>query len=680
MPEPTSGNHTQAIPREAPKSSDAQGRSATTKNVNGRRPHSGTVHNQVVETLRQSEARYRRIAQAVTDYVFTVQVEDGRVVETTHGSGCEAVTGYTAEEFANDPFLWIRMVPKEDRDAVCRQASQVLSGGNPKPLEHRVWRKDGVLRWLQNTLVPHYDSQGRVFSCDGLIRDITDRKVAEETLRQSQDMLAQAQRIASIGSWEWNIRTDEMIWSEQTYRMSGVEPGLAVPSHRWFLAHIHPDDRPLVVEAIERALLGGASYDVEYRFVASDSSTRWVHGQGEVVFDGSGQPSRMLGTVLDITERKQAVTLLQESESRYRTLVENMQVGIALLDSDHNIVMTNAALATMFHKSAADFAGRKCFREFEGREGVCEHCLGCRAMITGRPQEADTVCVRDDGTCFPARLQAFPTYAADGVVSGWIEIVEDITERKRAEEEARQRQAELAHVSRLNVMGELASGLAHELNQPLSTILCGAELSLRLSQSETKAAGELTDVLRDVAAEAERAGQIIHRLRRFVSKRPGVRSTVDVNALVQETLKLANPDAMQHGVAVRLELADSMPAIQADSIQVQQVMLNLIRNAIDAMKAPGMARRELRIQTATQDADTIEVAICDTGKGLDAEAIGRLFEPFFTTKPEGMGIGLSISRSIVESHGGHLSATSNPDGGMTFRFTLPTSGGTRDGD
>ena len=265
-----------------------------------------------------------------------------------------------------------------------------------------------------------------------------------------------------------------------------------------------------------------------------------------------------------------------------------------------------------------------------------------------------------------------------GEVIGALSSAHDITDQRRAEEEARQRQAELAHISRLHMVGEMASSLAHELNQPLTAILCGMELCQQMIRDGTADPVEVNDTMASVAGAADLAGRILRRLRRFACRHEPQRSPTNINALVREAAEIAAPDARRHGVTVRLQLADSEPLVPVDCVQIEQVILNLARNAIEAMDEQATDPRELRIATSENGTDAIEVAVSDTGPGMSDEALARLFVPFYTTKPEGMGIGLSISRSIVEAHGGSLRAVRNPDRGMTFRFTLPLVRGCTD--
>jgi len=248
---------------------------------------------------------------------------------------------------------------------------------------------------------------------------------------------------------------------------------------------------------------------------------------------------------------------------------------------------------------------------------------------------------------------------------------------KRIEAQAREHQAELAHVLRLGTMGEMAAGLAHEINQPLGAIANYAQgCVLRLRNGSIEAAG-LLPIVEQIAGEALRAGEIIRRLRDLVRKEIPQQAEVDLNALVRESTRMIEPEARQHGISVRLELAADLPRVACDSIQIEQVVINLLLNGVDAVQAANNGERNLAVSTAVAGAAGVEVAICDSGVGVP-DPPADVFAPFFSTKPNGLGMGLSISRSIIEAHGGHLSAKRNSRCGSTFRFTLPVGDASAD--
>lgn len=266
-----------------------------------------------------------------------------------------------------------------------------------------------------------------------------------------------------------------------------------------------------------------------------------------------------------------------------------------------------------------------------------------------------------------------PLKDAQGRITHFISTGKDITERRRAEQELRRHQAELAHVARLNTMGEMAAGLAHELNQPLSAIVNYSQGCIRRLRAGKAGAEELLPAMEQVHAQAERAGEIIRRVRNFARKSEPCRAAMDVNAMIHEVAELAEPDMRRHQARLRLELAKRTPPVLADMIQIEQVLLNLILNGLEAMEAVRADDRELVIRTEPANPDTVKVTVRDSGPGLSTRVERRVFDPFFTTKPKGMGMGLSLSRSIVEAHGGRLWVLPEARRGAAFQFTLPVA-------
>ena len=251
------------------------------------------------------------------------------------------------------------------------------------------------------------------------------------------------------------------------------------------------------------------------------------------------------------------------------------------------------------------------------------------------------------------------------------QLQREIVEREKAEVLAKLRQEELAHVARLNTLGEMASNLAHELNQPLTAIVAYAGSCLRRLRSDQWDEAELIDELEKTAKQAKRGGEIIKRLRRLVSRRESERAPTDINDSIRDIAAFLEWESRARGVCVRLVLDDSLPSVQADRVQIEQVLLNLMRNGLEAMEDVDQPELTVKTGLAADSSNDIEVQVIDQGRGCDPDMLSWLFEPFFTTKPDGLGLGISISRSIIALHSGSLSLRSNEDRGLTFYFTLP---------
>lgn len=366
---------------------------------------------------------------------------------------------------------------------------------------------------------------------------------------------------------------------------------------------------------------------------------------------------------------------MPEREALLRAIIETSPDGLITIDEHCAIQSFNPAAERMFGYAAAEVLDRNvaCLMPSPYREQhdgyVGRYLRTGEKRIIGIGREV--LGQRKDGSIFPLEL-AVGDVQAQGrrVFAGF---VRDVSARQRAEGRLRELQSELIHVTRLSAMGEMASALAHELNQPLTAIMNYAQATRRLVDGVDEARRPaLVGLLDKTSQQASRAGQIIHRLRQFIAKGETERTLEDINAVIDEASALALIGTAELGIAVRRDFSRDMPAVLVDKIQIHQVVTNLIRNSIDALE--GADRREILIRTRRANAQEIEIAVADTGHGLDPEVAARLFQPFVTTKPGGMGIGLSICRSIVEAHGGKLSASANPGGGALFSVRLPASG------
>jgi PAS domain S-box-containing protein len=278
---------------------------------------------------------------------------------------------------------------------------------------------------------------------------------------------------------------------------------------------------------------------------------------------------------------------------------------------------------------------------------------------------------RKDGVLYYEEKTITPLKDAHGKVLHFVSTGKDVTQRRLAEEKARVHQAELAHVCRVSAMGEMAAAIAHELNQPLAAIVNYAQGGLHRLRAGDARLAELQYAFEHIAALGSQSGEIIRRTRGFLRKGEPQRTRAQINDIVLESIELANLEARQKDVTLRLKLASELPPVSADVIQIEQVVLNLVHNAIEAIDAASTPQREVTIQTTRGPANGVDVAVCDTGPGLPAGDTESIFDAFFTTKPDGMGMGLCISRSIIESYGEQLRAATNPEGGATFHFSLP---------
>ena len=752
---------------------------------------------------------------------------NGCIIQFNRAS--EKLSGLTFDE-VKGKFPWDTFLPPEDAETIRKNAFEVLAN-NPQAMSGsytNYWMiKHGgraLIEWV-NTVV--LDDQQRMSYLVSVGTDITQRKLDEQKLKNSERRLKEAQHIARVGSWELDLVNNELLWSDEIFNIFEIDQTKFGASYEAFLDAIHPDDRDMVNKAYSDSLVDRSPYEIAHRLKMNNGSIKYVRESCESYFDTHGKPVRSIGTIQDITKLHIAEKELQqhrdhleelvierthalaESEERLRSLFELSPIGIALnnfstgdftelndaliaptgytkkefiglsywditpkkyeqqealqleslektgrygpyekeyirKDGSRYPVLLNGMLTKdssgnkMIWSMVEDISNRKqaenslkeseeMFRAlFEQAGGYCmilqptdsgipviidvneaacrEHgytrseMIGkpvadlddeegkrtiierTKSIMSGKPLIIETEHVRKDGSTFPVsvcanRIQIGNKPALILTTEYNISNIKKAeAERRHAEEIARENLVALSHVTRLATMGEMATGIAHELNQPLTAINTFANVALKLMQGGNKKPAMLTDALEGISSQAMHAGDIIRQLRAHVQKESPQMMVTDLNTLVKEVIVLIEPDLKKQDVKLHLELAEQLPQVTVSGIEIQQVLVNLIRNAVDAMQESPAGLRELVVSTRLAEQSKIVVTVTDTGIGMDKETLDHIFDPFFTTKGnEGIGVGLSISHSIIQAHGGTLSAQAQSGSGASFSFTLPTN-------
>ncbi|MBR0811189.1 MULTISPECIES: sensor protein FixL [Bradyrhizobium] len=476
-----------------------------------------------------------------------------------------------------------------------------------------------------------------------------------------------------VGTWDLDLATRELDWSETASALLGVERNQPA-SYDLFMSQLQPADRERVESAINRVSERGGSFDVSFRITNASGTGQWIRARAGLLRDEAGAARHLTGIFLDIDEEKQVEEALRTRETHLRSILQTIPDAMIVIDGHGIMQLFSSAAERLFGWSEHEAIGQNVNilmpepdrTRHDGyiaryRTTNDPHIIGIGRIVTGK---------RRDGTTFPMHLSIGEMES--GGEPYFTGFVRDLTEHQQTQARLQELQAELVHVSRLTAMGEMASALAHELNQPLAAISNYMKGSRRLlAGSSDPNMPKVESALDRAAEQALRAGQIIRRLRDFVSRGESEKRVESLSKLIEEAGALGLAGAREQNVQLRFSLDPDADLVLADRVQIQQVLVNLFRNALEAMAQS--TRRELAVANTRAADDMIEVAVSDTGSGFREDVIPNLFQTFFTTKDTGMGVGLSISRSIIEAHGGRMWAESNAAGGATFRFTLPAT-------
>jgi PAS domain S-box-containing protein len=439
---------------------------------------------------------------------------------------------------------------------------------------------------------------------------------------------------------------------------------------------IHEDDLEETVQRYHTAFDAREPFVIQNRLRRHDGEFRWVTASGTPHYDGQGNFLGYVGASIDITDFLKKEEALHESEERIALAAEAAHLGVWELNLATNELWISEKVRDLFQIAPGtdiDYAA------FHGRVHPDDQAMRDsaikRAIETKGSYEIEYRILLPDGTVRWIIGRARCLSNGNGKSTRLLGVAMDVTKRKQAELEAQRLEDEIAHVGRVSMMGQLASALAHEINQPLGAILRNAEAAELFMQSKTPDLEEVRAILADIRTDDQRAGNVIDRMRALLRRHVLDTQPLDLAELVGSVAQLARSDAAMRHVKLEVNLPADLPPVRGDRVHLQQVLLNLILNGMDAMNEASQENRGVTVSARVDAARTVEIAVSDTGHGIAGEKLAQIFDPFFTTKPDGMGMGLAISRTIVESHGGRLWAESNNGIGATFRFTLPLTEG-----
>jgi PAS domain S-box-containing protein len=582
--------------------------------------------------------------------------------------------GLTAEQAHGT--AWTTAVHPNDLDGLVDYWQEILASGRPGEYEARLRRFDGEYRWLLFRATPSRDEDGKVIKWYGTNIDIEERKRAEQNLRRSEAYLAEAQRLTQTGSCAIHGTSRETLyWSEEMFRLFGFDSQQGLPKFEQWVQRIHPEDRDKFKLASDRALLKKLDCDVEFRIVKPDGTVRHIHGVSHPALSPDGELLQVVGTMIDITERMRAEEALKRSETYLAQAQRVANIGSWVFDT---VRMKPVHLSTEWHR-LQDFDPLNGMPTWEqrlqrihpedraGYEGAFK-----RAIAEQSDLDAEFRILLPDSTVRYIRSVGHPVLNAFGEVTQMLGVIMDVTESRTVEleqERLRQELAHLSHLNRVSTIGELTASLAHEIKQPIAAAVTNAHACLRLLDRAQLDVPEAREAALEMTKDAMRAADIIDRVRSLYQKGSSHQEMVDINDLIQEMFVLLRDEANRHSVTMRTDLAEGLPTVIADRVQLQQALMNLMLNGIEAMRD---MTGELSVKSRLSENCQVLVSVTDAGVGLPTQKTDQIFNAFFTTKPHGTGLGLAITRSIVESHGGRIWATANSGRGAAFHFTLPS--------
>jgi PAS domain S-box-containing protein len=562
----------------------------------------------------------------------------------------------------------------QGRDSMANTIKRMCAEHSGCDVKKRVVRPDGEQRYIRCVGIPVLE--GEVLKGFlGTAMDITEQELLTQQLERQRVHLTEAQKLSHTGSWVFHSDREELLHcSDEFFRIFGLNPQDGMPTAEQLRNRIHPEDRDRARDNRRKQFRERREFVDDYRVVLPDGTVKDLHIIGHPALDENGKLVEYVGTAMDITDRKRAQEALQRSEGHLAEAQKLTHTASwAWRSTDRKAVHISDELYRIYGFDPAK--GMPTWEEYFERihpedrpkwTGDVE-----RAIAEKADYDHEFRILLPNGKVKWIHTVGHPVISGSGVLEQFVGSSTDITELKTAEQERerlRQLEADLAHTNRVSTLGEMAASLAHEIKQPIAAAITSANSCIEWLAHEPPNLDRARAAATKIDKYGNRAAEIIDRIRSFYKKSPPQRELVDVNGIVQEILTLLKGEADRFSVAMRTDLSAELPRIMVDRVQLQQVFMNLMVNAIEAMKDSG---GELTVKSELQD-DQLQFSVSDMGVGLPSEKMDQIFSAFFTTKTQGSGMGLAISRSIVESQGGRLWATANDGRGATFHFTLPT--------
>jgi PAS domain S-box-containing protein len=564
----------------------------------------------------------------------------------------------------------LQKVHPEDKSLVQGYVDRAMRDGKDCDFEYRLLLPDESVKHLRVVAHAVKDTAGSTEFL-GAVTDITERKRAHEALRRSESYLLEAQRLAKTGSFRWEVSSmNPMYLSEEAFRIYGFDPDKGLPTWDDRRQLVHPGDQARWQDAVDRAIAEKSAYEVDYRILLPCGTIKHLHLVGHPMLSDSGDLVEFFGTVVDITERWKAEEALRESEHHLRLLIEAVPALIwCAMPGDGRVIYANQRFCNYSGRTLDELLECKWMTLIHPDDAETTRVSWRHALETGEPHEITHRIRRDDGEYHWFQTLAEPLRDRENRITQWYGLNIDIDESRKMAEALRTTQARLSRAAQLATVAELSASIAHEINQPLGAVVANGDACEMWLSTDPPNLDRARLAVQRIVRDGNAAAEVIHRIRALFKQALPNKAVLDMNEVIAEVIRLASNEIQRKKVRIETDLALDLPVTSADRVQMQQLMINLVQNAIESMETVADRPKLLTLRSRRSDAETILIEVCDHGSGLDNA--DRVFEPFFTTKEKGMGMGLSISRSIVDAHEGSLWATQNEGQGTTFSFTIP---------
>jgi PAS domain S-box-containing protein len=634
-------------------------------------------HRRAEDALRESEYKLRQIIDSAIPGMLWVTGPDGEVTRVNQRT-LDFTGARSVEDLLN--LGWKKFLHPEDFPKTAGAFFHAIQTGESYEDLQRVRRVDGEYRWHHVRAEPLRDREGRIIEWYGLSVDVDDAKTAEDRLRRSEHYVREAQRISHTGFFAFSRVTRKFVyWSEENYRIWGLDPDQGPPDPKVLARLIHPDDRERIEKEAREARRARRNFRLEFRAALPDGTVKYIEFDEYHLFSERGELAESIGVIVDVTKRKRTEEALRRGEAWLAQAQKLNHTGTWIMDgaTRHFLYWSDESYRIWGLDplrgvpSREDMWGRI---HPDERERLWEEVQ--RALRERRDFFQDFRILLPNGT---VRYLEASTHHEFSPLGDLLEVIctnVDVTERKRAQDERerlQQLESDLAHMNRLSVMGELAASLSHELLHPIATARNNARAGIRFLELNPLNLNEVREALECVVRDADRAKDIVGRIRNQIKRAPPRKELFGLNEAISEVIVMVRSAITKSGISVSTRLVDGLAPVQGDRVQLQQVLVNLILNAVEAMSSVEDGTRQLSIRTEQSQTGGILVAVHDSGPGVDPVNLERVFEPFYTTKTSGIGMGLAICQTIIHGHGGRLWMRPNEPRGAVFQFTLPAA-------